>query len=727
MTIAQVEPLLTTRSVRGPFDYRLPDSMDAVEVGSILVVPFGRRRVKGVVVGISETTDVPEAKLAEPLEALEAGVPPELVELGRWVGEEYCSTPARGLGLTLPPGIGSGAQARSVRALTELEVEATPEGLAAVDGGEARLGLRQRAVLRALATGPRTARSLASAAGSDRATIRRLEERGYVSTLEIERRRRPEVSAVGASNEGVELNSAQRAAVDAIIASLDSSETAAWLLHGVTGSGKTEVYLEAVKATLERGRGAIVLVPEIALTPQTMSRFQRRFGDSVALLHSKMPVGARYDEWRRLRSGEARIAVGPRSAVFAPVEELGLIVVDEEHDSSYKQEGDPRYDARDVAVRRAEGAGAVLVAGTATPRPESWRSMARLELAERVDGRGLPPVEVVDMREGVRGPLHPRTIEALSEVRESESKAIVLINRRGYAVHLACRSCGRAWQCPDCDVSLVQHRSGALHCHHCGHVEPAPERCPDCGSVTIARIGAGSQRVESELEALLDPLPVFRMDSDSTASSGGHSALLRRFDEAQSGVLVGTQMVAKGHDFAEVTLGVVLDADGSLRMPDFRAEERTFAMITQLAGRSGRGRRGGKVLVQALATGAPSIVRASRHDAPAFLADELARREALRYPPFSHLLEVSLTGIDEPPLDRAARRLAAAVADRLPADAELLGPAPMFRRRGRHRRRVLVKAGERLPAVAAVRSALEAAVRARALGDVSVSVDVDPQ
>ena len=727
MSIAKVEPLLSTRSVRGPFDYRLPESMDGVEVGSILVVPFGRQRIKGVVVGLAETSEVPETKLAEPLDALEAGVPPDLVELGCWVGEQYCSTPARGLGLTLPPGIGSGAQARSVKALTELEVETTEEGQDAVNGGEVRLGLRQRAVLRALAAGPQSARHLAATAGSDRSTIRRLEERGYVSTRDVEKRRRPTVTAIGAANDGVELNPAQREAVASITGSLDGEGSSSWLLHGVTGSGKTEVYLEAVKATLERGRGAIVLVPEIALTPQTMSRFQRRFGDAVALLHSKMPAGARYDEWRRLRSGAARIAVGPRSAVFAPVEGLGLIVIDEEHDSSYKQEGDPRYDAREVAVRRAEQAGAVLVAGTATPRPESWRSMARIDLPDRVDGRPLPPVEVVDMREGVRGPLHPRTVDALAQVRAEGGKAIILINRRGYAVHLACRSCGRAWECPNCDVSLVQHRSGALNCHHCGHVEPGPESCPDCGSVTIARVGAGTQRVETELVSMLAPLPVFRMDSDATAGSEGHAGLLRRFDEADTGVLVGTQMVAKGHDFPAVTLGVVLDADGSLRMPDFRAEERTFALITQLAGRSGRGGSGGKVIVQALATGAPSIRHASGHDAPAFLEGELRRRDELRYPPFSHLVEVALTGDDEPPLDRAAERLAAAVSERLPADAELLGPAPMFRRRGRHRRRLLVKAGDRLPTVDAVRKAVKAAVEAKALTDVSVSVDVDPQ
>ena len=350
MAIAKVEPLLSTRSVRGPFDYRLPESMEDVEVGSILVVPFGRRRVKAVVIEVAEASELPPERLAEPIEALEAGVPPELVELGRWVGEEYCSTPSRGLGLVLPPGTGTGAEARRVRPLLELEVERTKAGETAL-AEEKRLGLRQLAVLRALAGGPQAARALAGDAGADRATIRRLEARGLVATREVERRRVPASPAVGAVSEGVELNAAQRRATAAIASSLGRGGE--WLLHGVTGSGKTEVYLASAKAALDRGQGAIVLVPEIALTPQTVDRFRRRFGDRVALLHSRMSPGARYDEWRRLRSGEARIAVGPRSAAFAPVADLGLIVVDEEHDSSYKQESDPRYDARTVAAKRA--------------------------------------------------------------------------------------------------------------------------------------------------------------------------------------------------------------------------------------------------------------------------------------------------------------------------------------------------------------------------------------
>jgi primosomal protein N' (replication factor Y) len=728
VAIAKVEPLLTTRSVSGPFDYRLPEAMEHVGVGSVLVVPFGRRKVVGVVVGMADRSELPDGRLAEPLEALEAGVPPELVELGRWVGEEYCSTPGRGLGLVLPPGVGTGAEARRVRPLVELEVEATPEGIEAVEGGE-RLGLRQKAVLRALIAGPQLARRLVATAGSDRATLRRLESRGLVSTREVERRRRHESPSVGAINEGIELTADQRAVLTTVVEALPRTPAdlgGSFLLHGVTGSGKTEIYLEAARESLARGRGAIVLVPEIALTPQTMDRFRRRFGDSVALLHSKMPAGARYDEWRRLRSGEARICVGPRSAVFAPLADPGLIVIDEEHDSSYKQESDPRYDAREVARRRAADAGAVLLCGTATPRPESWEELERLELPSRVDGRPLPPVEIVDMRGGIPGPLHPRTREAFGEVARQGGKAILLINRRGWSTHLTCRSCGHAWECPNCDVSLILHRDGALRCHHCGHAEPTPASCPECSSVTIARVGSGTQRVEAELNDLLAPLEVFRLDSDSAAGSG-HTDVLRRFEAAESGVLVGTQMVAKGHDFPDVTLSVILDADGALRLPDFRSEERTFALITQLAGRSGRGDAGGRVLVQALATGAPSIRYAAKHDARGFLGEELERRRSLRYPPFSHLIEIGLASADEKRAEVSAEAVRELVADRLGANDDLLGPAPLFRLRGKHRRRLLLKTERRHHAVAAVREAVRSAVRDRALREVSISVDVDPQ
>ena len=335
------------------------------------------------------------------------------------------------------------------------------------------------------------------------------------------------------------------------------------------------------------------------------------------------------------------------------------MIVDEEHEASYKQEGDPRYDAREVARHRAAETGAVLVAGTATPRPESWLGLRRLELPRRADGQGLPPVEVLDMRglPGSAGPLHPRTREELGAVAAAGGKAIVLVNRRGWAPFLDCRSCGRAYGCPECDVSLVVH-SGDLRCHHCGHREPTPEACDECGSVTLAQHGAGTERAERLVAELVAPLPVFRLDSDTAAGTGAHAEILSRFDSAPAGVLLGTQMVAKGHDFPDVTLGVVLDADATLRFPDFRAEERTFALIAQLAGRSGRGAAGGRVLVQTLAPDADAVRHAALHDAQGFLEGELERRRALRYPPFTHLVRIELTAPEETAAQAAAERVA---------------------------------------------------------------------
>ncbi len=732
MAILKVEPLTTARALRGPFDYRRPAAMEGLEVGSLVRVPFGPRRLLGVVVELAETSELAPERLAEPLEALEAGAPAELVELGLWVAREYCSTPSRGLSLVLPPGTGTGRSGRTVRAKTEQRVEILPAGEAALEGGE-RLGVRQRAVLEALAEGGEmSAPQLASAVGSTAAILRRLADRGLLATRSAGVRRAPAAPGLAAAAEPPPLLPEQRAAVAALIAALDGEAGAPreQLLHGVTGSGKTEVYLAAVEAALARGRGAIVLVPEIGLAPQAVARFRARLGDRFAVLHSALTEGERFDEWQRLRSGEASVCVGPRSAIFAPVRDLGLVVIDEEHDPSYKQEGDPTYDARAVARRRAAERGAVLVAGTATPRPETWLELPRLELPRRVDGLRMPPVNVVDMREADprSGPLHADTWAALEAVRAAGRKAIVMINRRGFAPWLTCRSCGHHWSCPNCDVSLIVHReSGRLVCHHCAHVERAPRACPVCASTTLARAGAGTERIEQLLGERLAPMPVFRLDSDTAAPRGAHARILAEFGEATSAVLVGTQMVAKGHDFPEVTLSAILDADATLRFPDFRAEERTFAMVAQLAGRSGRGAAGGEVMVQTLAPHAASIERAAAHDSAGFLAGELERRRILRYPPYSHLLRVNLSAVGEERLDAAAAAIATELRSRLPAASELLGPAPMFRVRGRHRRRILVKAQDRGGTVAAACATVEGRAVGRALREVSLGVDVDPQ
>jgi len=731
VAILRVEPLTTARALRGPFDYRRPEAMPDLGVGSVVRVPFGPRRLLGVVVEVAEASELPPERLAEPIEALEAGATPELVRLGLWVAREYCSTPSRGLQLVLPPGTGTGSGGRTTRAKTELRAAILPAGEAALGGGE-RLGAKQRAVLEALRAGEMSAGELATAVAADRQTLRRLEQRGLIATRSSDVRRAPAASGLSAAATRPQLLPEQQQAVAGMVAALDGEAGAPrqLLLHGVTGSGKTEVYLAAVEAALERGKGAIVLVPEIGLAPQAVARFRARLGDRFAVLHSALSAGQRYDEWRRLRSGEASVCVGPRSAVFAPVRDLGLIVIDEEHDPSYKQEGDPTYDARAVARKRAADNGAVLVAGTATPRPESWLELPRLELPRRVDGRRMPPVHLVDMR-GVdprSGPVHADTWEALEGVRAARAKAIVMINRRGFAPWLTCRSCGHHWDCPNCDVSLIVHRhSGRLVCHHCAHSERAPSACVECGSTTLSRAGAGTERIEALLADRLDPMPVFRLDSDTAAERGAHARILARFDEAESAVLVGTQMVAKGHDFPEVTLSAILDADATLRFPDFRAEERTFAMVAQLAGRSGRGEAGGEVIVQTLAPGASSIEHASRHDSAGFLEVELERRRVLHYPPYSHLVRINLSAEAEPKLDEVAISVARELSRGLPEGSELLGPAPMFRVRNRHRRRILIKADDRAGTIVAVREVVEARAADRSLKDVAIGVDVDPQ
>ena len=701
-TIARVEPITTARALRGPFDYRLPEELiGGVHVGSMLVVPFARRKVLGVVVGLSDSSDVDERKLLAPLRALDQGpptLPAELVTLAEWIAAEYCSTISRALSLVLPPG---------------------------------------------------AARRLS---GRKRRTVPR-----------------PQHLAVGArSPRPPELTIEQLAVLEPILDALQARRCEQRLLHGVTGSGKTEVYLRAAAAALEQGRGAIVLVPEIALTPQIVGRFIERFGDTVAVLHSQLRPAARYAEWQRLREGEARVCVGPRSAVFAPIEDLGLIVVDEEHDSSYKHEGDPRYDARDVAAERAARCGAVLLAGSATPRAESVHRLPASVLASRVDGRPLPAVQVLDMRGQTQG-LHPVTAQALADVRATRGKAIVLLNRRGWSNFLSCRSCGRVWSCPDCDVALVLHRAGGyVACHHCGHREPAPARCEDCSSTAVARHGAGTERLQHDLSSLFDDgsFPVFRLDADVVAGDGARSvgsdtpeeqgvgALLRRFEAADCGVLIGTQMVAKGHDFPDVSLGVVLDADATLRFPDFRAEERTFALIAQLAGRAGRGGYG-RVLVQTIAPEARAIVHAAQHDSDGFLTGEIERRRALSYPPFSHLIRIVCAAVDAHDAHDAAHAVREALSDCIAAagDAGLvgdangvagggpvgarrrpdranpvvLGPATLFRLRGRERRVLVVKAPERRAAVSAVGEALRRVTATRAHIGVSFSVDVDPQ
>ncbi len=506
----------------------------------------------------------------------------------------------------------------------------------------------------------------------------------------------------------------QGAAVARIVGAMDGGG-GRFLLYGATGSGKTEVYLQACAAALERGLGAIVLVPEIALTPQAVGRFQARFAGRIALLHSGMTEAERRDERERIASGEARVVVGARSAVFAPVRGLGLLCVDEEHDPSYKQESDPRYDARTVAAKRAALEGAVAVFGSATPRPESWAALERLDLGGRLTGR-LPPVRVVDLRRERGYPLSAPLLAELGKVAERGGKAILLLNRRGLVPAIHCRTCGVTRRCPNCDVALVLHPDG-LRCHHCGHAEPAPELCPECGSSELARLGAGTQRLERELAARVPELTVVRLDADTKDPA----AALERFAATDRCVLLGTQMVAKGHHFAGVALAAVVDADTGMAMPDFRAEERTFQLLTQLAGRSGRDAPG-RVVIQTFQPDARPVELAARHDVERFLAGELERRKVLGYPPFRHLVRIVVSGPEPDAPMRALEELKAAL-----GPGEILGPAPGLRLRGRYRAQLVAKTDR--PGALAARAARALATAAPAMRKAGLAavVDVDPQ
>jgi primosomal protein N' (replication factor Y) len=527
-----------------------------------------------------------------------------------------------------------------------------------------------------------------------------------------------------AEREPAALTADQRAAIGRIVAALDEGMGEHVLLDGPTGSGKTEVYLQACAAALDRGLGTIVLVPEIALAPQTLGRFRQRFGDLVAILHSSLGAAERRDERDRIARGEARVVVGARSAVFAPMRGVGLIVVDEEHDTAYKQESDPRYDARTVAAKRAALEGAVAVYGSATPRPESWARLPRSSLGSRI-GAPLPPVKLVDLRREAGYPLSAPLLVALGRLVDEGGRAILLLNRRGVAPAIHCRSCGLSRRCPLCDVALTLHADEALHCHHCGRVEQVPRHCPACGSVELARIGAGTQRLEAELAKHVRELARFRLDADLSTRPGAVRETIERFRQADRSVLMGTQMVAKGHHVPGVALAAVVDADTGLSLPDFRAEERTFQLVTQLAGRSGRDAPG-RVLVQTFQPDATPLRHAVNHDVAGFLAGELERREALGYPPYRRLVSVLVAGPEPGAPLAALRELRTRVAE-AGVEADLLGPAPVLRLRGRHRAQLLAKTTQPRSVARLVSTLLAAATPTMRRDGLTAVVDVDPQ
>jgi len=574
-----------------------------------------------------------------------------------------------------------------------------------------------------------------------RSAVAALEEKGLVSVAEERVRRRPErAETEGHEQRFLDLTEHQQRAFDLIDEALERREYRGVLLHGVTGSGKTEVYLHAINSALDRGRGAIILVPEIALTPQMVGRFRARFGDRLALLHSSLGAGERFDEWMRVRRGAADVVVGARSAVFAPLRDIGVIVIDEEHEGAYKQDVPPRYHAVEVARRRAMQHDAALVLGGATPSMESYHDAQRpdtelrlCELPQRIDARPLPEVEIIDLRGetlmGRSGTFSQRLLDALTECLERGEQAMLFLNRRGFSTFVLCRECGFTLQCPHCSVSLIYHHATRqMRCHHCDYSVPVPEVCPSCGSEDIGFHGLGTERVADQVSREFEDARVLRMDRDTTARKGAHAEILRRFAEGEANVLIGTQMIAKGHDFPHVTVVGVLNADTGLNRPDFRAAEHTFQLLTQVAGRAGRADKPGRVLVQTYNPGHIAIVSASRHDYQAFYQHELANRRENMYPPFARLINLTVSDAREERALSISRRLAYELQERglqhRRGRMQFVGPAaaPLARLRGQYRFHLLLKGSD----VSELREALVGALGALSEDAAAVVVDVDP-
>jgi primosomal protein N' (replication factor Y) len=714
----------------------VPADLDARAVpGALVAVRLGKRAVLGVVVGREAPTH--EGRLQPVAGVVDApAVPPDLIDLARWVAARTLAPLGACLRLVLPPG-SEGALRRGPEGTWRLGAP-TGQGrerlVARAVEGAAEPAARRAAVLAELrsAGGTLPAAELVRLAGTTMPTLRRMAEDGVI-TLDAEREDASGLNWFGAPpapDAPPHLTPEQAAAVERITSGIGSGTSDALLLHGVTGSGKTEVYLHAIARARELGLGSLVLVPEIALTPQLLGRLRARLGERVAVWHSALAPSERAAEYRRIAAGDADVVLGARSAVFAPIPRLGLVVVDEEHDSSYKQDATPRYDARQVAYRRALDAGAVLVYGSATPRPEAWHALERVTLASRADGAGMPPVTVVDMRTQPAGPVSRPLAKALQEAGERGEKAIILLNRRGFSRTTLCRSCGWIARCPDCDVPMVLHREGAddrLVCHHCGLERVPPTTCPSCRSVDVGRQGSGTQALEDALARIVPDTRLVRLDADSAARRGGIVGLLDEFSRPGPAILLGTQMVAKGHDLPAVTVAGILDADAALQRADFRAEERAFSLIVQLAGRAGR-RKGEEstVVVQAWEPAARAVQLGATHAVAEFLDGEVQRREARGMPPHGHLLRIVVEGESKQRVAEVADELAEALAQADPSIA-VRGPSRLHRLRGRSRRAILLQARRSSSLTTVARHVLDAPGGPASRSGVRIGVDVDPQ
>lgn len=732
--------VILDRSTGKVLDYEIPEGWGArVAAGSRVRVPLRNRQVLATVVSTSETTS---AKGVRPLAAVMDDRPqmtPVLMRLARWMAEYYACDEQEALRCVLPRAVRETGHAPLRRRFV---TAARPVSPAEIEALRARAP-RQASILARLAaaTGPVAVSELSGELGPSDSALKTLARRGLVEiTLEAVRRAPHQAEQFVAAEPPV-LSAEQAAALRAIRPALaEPAKNRPILLKGITGSGKTEVYLRAIAEVLQSGKSALVLVPEISLTPQTVERFSSRFtpaGIEVAVLHSHLSEGERHDEWHRVRDGKSRIVIGARGAVFAPLDKLGLIVVDEEHDTSYKQDEAPRYHARDLAVVRAKLEPCAVLLGSATPSLESYENCRKgkydlLELSHRHDGCVLPVFRVVDMRLRAKGGRHadlflsPKLCNAIESRLAKSEQTILFLNRRGFFTVLACQACGKVIHCPQCSVSLALHKAeDRARCHLCGHAEKPPRRCPQCADPQIAFSGIGTEKVEAAVRALFPKARVARMDSDTMTRKNAYHETLGAFRSRKIDILVGTQMIAKGLHFPGVTLVGIVNADSALHLPDFRAGERTFQLLVQVAGRAGRGDAEGEVIVQTFTPFHPSLQFAKSHDFDGFAAQELEMRKNFGHPPYSHLVLLTARADTEQKAEFAARTLAQQLQKSVPSSVMVspAAPAPLARVRGMFRYQVVARGRQVRALTAAIRATMSALKQP---SGVHIAVDVDP-
>jgi len=700
------------------FDYRLPAELAHIAPGTRVEVPFGRTVTEGFVMEISDTTDIPAEKLKNVRRALdnEPALLPQLVQMAHWMKQTYHCLLVDALRCMLPAEMRAARVREKVVRYAYLAVspEETGAAIAAL-----KRAPKQTAALNILLACPQgiSAAELMQQSGATAAALKELQKKGFLRLEEQRSHRRPAAALGVQRDEAFTPSEDQTKSIQAICGAINRSSCESFLLHGVTGCGKTEVYMQCAAQALAQGRSVMILVPEIALTPQMVQRFTARFGDAAAVLHSRLSAGERYDEWCRIRAGEAQVVVGARSAVFAPLKNIGLLVVDEEHEQSYRSEHTPRYDAIEAAHYRCRQDNAVLVLASATPSVERyWKAQMGeyklLHMPRRIGSAMLPFVHVVDMRtelkQGNRSVMSRALTESLEAALSRGEQAILLLNRRGHSSFVSCRECGEVLRCDLCDVSMTYHKaSGKMRCHYCHEEKPVPAVCPKCGSPYIRYFGDGTQKLQEELAQRFAGVNIARMDADTTTGKDSHLEILDKFRRGDTRVLVGTQMIAKGLDFANVTLVGVIAVDSMLFLPDYRSSERAFQLMEQVAGRAGRGSKPGRVILQTYLPEHFAVKCAAAHDYAAFFDQEISQRRATQYPPFAAIMRALVSSEDEQEAMQDARCVYQRLAQQLQNNAALnnevmfldVTPAPIGRIRAQYRYQVVfkVRAGLHVP------------------------------